>query len=424
MSIVDSLDLRSYCEDIARRAKAAGAQLVSTSTHVKNRWLRESAQSLRDCLPDILDANELDIAAADGFGLSPAAVDRLRLNETRIEAIASGLEEIAVLPDPVGETIEGSLRPSGLEVRKVRVPLGTIFFIYESRPNVTVDAAGICVKSGNAVILRGGKEAKHSSSALVRVLNDAARVTGIPLDAVQLIETTDRAAISELLARPEYIDVVIPRGGRGLIERVTAEAKMPVIKHYDGNCHVYVDRSADPSMAVEITVNSKCQRMGVCNACESLLVHRSVSETLLPRIARELQSRGIEIRGDADVCRILPGAAQASEEDWSAEYLGPIISVKIVDSLTEAIEHINRYGSHHTDAIVTQEFESARKFQLLVDSSAVVVNASTRLNDGGELGLGAEIGISTDKLHARGPCGLKELTTYKYLLTGNGQLRE
>jgi glutamate-5-semialdehyde dehydrogenase len=421
-SAVD-VDLKQYCEDVARRAKAATATLASLSTLAKNAWLRQSAKALRDRSPEILEANALDVAAAVENSLTPAAIDRLRLNEPRLNSIALGLEEVASLPDPIGETLEGSVRPNGLEVRKVRVPIGTVFFIYESRPNVTVDAAGICVKSGNAVILRGGKEARHSSAALVRVLTEAARRTDVPVDAIQLLETVDRAAITELLSKPDFIDVVIPRGGRGLIERVVAEARMPVIKHYDGNCHVYLDSSADPELAVSIVVNSKCQRMGVCNACESLIVHRAVAQALLPRIARELEARGVEMRCDEAALGIIPEGVAATEEDWSREYLGPTISIKLVDDLDAAIAHINHYGSHHTDAIVTQDLASARRFQLLVDSSAVVVNASTRLNDGGELGLGAEIGISTDKLHARGPCGLRELTTYKYLLTGNGHLR-
>jgi glutamate-5-semialdehyde dehydrogenase len=279
------------------------------------------------------------------------------------------------------------------------------------------------VKSGNAVILRGGKEALHSSKAIVSVLAEAARECGLPVDAIQLVDTTDRAAVGHFLALSEYIDVAIPRGGRGLIERVVAEARMPVIKHFDGNCHVYVDSSADLDMALDIVINSKCQRMGVCNACESLLVHADCAPAFLPRIGAALEQRGVVIHADSQTRRWIPGAVAATEADWAEEYLGPEISIKVVDTLEAAIEHINRYGSHHTDAIVTRDLESARRFQAIVDSSAVVVNASTRLNDGGELGLGAEIGISTDKLHARGPCGLKELTTYKYLLTGNGQLR-
>ncbi len=409
---------------MAAKAKASTTGLLRLTTEVKNRWLRASAQMLREHTSQIIEANALDCDAAEGYGLTPAAIDRLRLNEKRIEEMAAALEQVAALPDPVGETIEGSIRPNGLEVRKVRVPLGTVFFIYESRPNVTVDAAAICVKSGNAVILRGGKEALHSSHALVSLLNRCAVECGLPGDAIQLVNTTDRAAVGHFLKLAQYIDVVVPRGGRGLIERVVEEATMPVIKHFDGNCHVYVDASADLDMALRILVNSKCQRMGVCNACESLLVHRDVAAQFLPRVAEEFNKHNLLMHADPTAMKYLPKAVAATEADWSEEYLGPEISIAVVDDLQAAIGHINRYGSHHTDAIVTRDLASARQFQWDVDSAAVVVNASTRLNDGGELGLGAEIGISTDKIHARGPCGLRELTTYKYLLTGNGQLRK
>ena len=424
MSVVTTLDLTTYCETVAQRAKASTAALCRLTADVKNRWLRSSAAALRQHAAEIIDANALDCEAADGYGLTPAAIDRLRLNEKRVEEIASALEQIAALPDPVGETIEGTIRPNGLEVRKIRVPLGTVFFIYESRPNVTVDAAAICVKSGNAVILRGGKEALHSSKALVAILNRCAAECGLPVGAIQLVDTTDRAAVGHFLRMSHAIDVVIPRGGRGLIERVVEEATMPVIKHFDGNCHVYVDASADLEMALNILINSKCQRMGVCNACESLLVHREVAAKFLPLVGEQFSKNHLIMHADPAAMKHLPTAVAATEEDWTTEYLGPEISIAVVDSLDSAIEHINRYGSHHTDAIVTSDLEAARQFQRDVDSAAVVVNASTRFNDGGELGLGAEIGISTDKIHARGPCGLRELTTYKYLLTGNGQLRK
>jgi glutamate-5-semialdehyde dehydrogenase len=311
-----------------------------------------------------------------------------------------------------------------LQILKTRVPLGVVFFIYESRPNVTADAAAICVKSGNAVILRGGKEAMHSSRAIADLLCFTLCELGLPRDAVQLVNTTDREAIGHFLRLNEYIDVAIPRGGEGLIRRVADEARMPVIKHFTGNCHVYVDRAADLEMAERIAINSKCQRMGVCNAAESLLVHAAVADRFLPRIGGELAARGVEIRGDARTCSLVRGAKRASDEDYAAEYLGPTISCRVVDSLDEAIEHINRYGSKHTDAIITGELHAAREFTARVDSSAVMVNASTRFNDGGEFGLGAEIGISTDKFHARGPCGLKELTSYKYVVWGEGQVRE
>lgn len=424
MSVVTPLDLTTYCETVAAKAKASTAGLGRLNADVKNRWLLASAVALRDHAADIVEANALDCEAADGYGLTPAAIDRLQLNEKRIDEMADALEQIAGLPDPIGETIEGTIRPNGLEVRKVRVPLGTVFFIYESRPNVTVDAAAICVKSGNAVILRGGKEAIHSSKALVSLLTRTAAECGLPTGAIQLVDTTDRAAVGHFLKLSQYIDVAIPRGGRGLIERVVEEATMPVIKHFDGNCHVYVDASADLDMALKILVNSKCQRMGVCNACESLLVHREIAATFLPRVGEEFGKNNLIMHADAAAMKYLPKAVAATEADWSEEYLGPEISIAVVDDLDAAIVHINRYGSHHTDAIVTRDLAAARKFQWEVDSAAVVVNASTRLNDGGEIGLGAEIGISTDKIHARGPCGLRELTTYKYLLTGDGQLRK
>ena len=423
MSTIEPTDLKAYCLDVAQAAQRAAGELALVSGAQKDAWLRRSARLLRERSGDVLAGNALDLEAAPGFGLTDAAIDRLRLTTSRIDQIAAALEEIAMLRDPVGEVIESSVRPNGLDVSKVRVPLGVVFFIYESRPNVTADAAAICVKSGNAVILRGGKEAAHSSQAIVALLTEAAAETGIPPRAVQLVATADRDAVGHFLALPQYIDVAIPRGGESLIRRVAAEAKMPVIKHFTGNCHVYVDASADLDMAETLTINAKCQRMGVCNACESLLVHRRVTADFLPRIGAALQQRGVELRGDPLVCQAVAGAKPATEEDYYAEYLGPVISVKVVESLDEAIAHINQYGSRHTDAIVTRDLAAARKFTKCVDSSAVMVNASTRFNDGGEFGLGAEIGISTDRFHARGPCGLKELTTYKYVVYGDGQVR-
>ncbi|MEO1526598.1 MAG: glutamate-5-semialdehyde dehydrogenase [Planctomycetota bacterium] len=416
-------DLPAYCQEVAIAAKAASAELVHLDASVKNRWLIESAEALVDHSQRIIEANRTDLEAAPGYGLTDAAIDRLRLDEERIAGIAAALREVSALVDPVGEVIDGFTRPGGLRIVKKRVPLGVVFFIYESRPNVTADAAAICVKSGNAVILRGGKEAIQSSRAIVDVLSETAANTGVPEKAVQLVATTDRAAVGQFLALGELIDVAIPRGSEGLIRRVSAEATMPVIKHFDGNCHVYVDESADITMAAEIVHNSKCQRYGVCNACESLLVHRNIAEKALPVIAAKLRAEGVELRGDPRVCSILSDAVAATEDDWSAEYLGPIISICVVDSLQEAVEHINRYSSHHTDAIVTSGLATADAFTAGVDSSAVMVNASTRFNDGGVFGLGAEIGISTDKFHARGPCGLRELTTYKYVVQGEGHLR-
>ena len=418
-----TMELASYCQQVAERAAHASQQLSLASGAAKNDWLQASARALRAETDLILAANQQDLDRADEFGLTSAQVDRLRLTADRVSSIAGALEEIAMLPNPVGEIIESSIRPNGLEVSKVRVPLGVIFFVYESRPNVTADAAAICVKSGNAVILRGGKEAAGSSQAIVSVLQQQLVKFGLPEDAVQLVETTDRTAVGEFLKLAQFIDVAIPRGGRGLIERVAAEATMPVIKHFDGNCHIYVDEEADLEMALEIVVNSKCQRTGVCNACESLLVHRSVATEFLPRLAERFREEQVEVRGDTEVCHLMPTAKTASEEDYRTEYLDRVISARVVESLAEAVEHINRDGSHHTDAIVTSSLAHARQFAAAVDSAAVMINASTRFNDGGEFGLGAEIGISTDKHHARGPCGLRELTSYKYIVYGNGQVR-
>jgi glutamate-5-semialdehyde dehydrogenase len=416
-------DLKAYCLQVAETAKKASVALATVTGSQKDRWLRQSARLLREQSESIQAANQLDIAAAPQFELTDAQVDRLRLTHDRIDGIASALEEIAMLRDPVGEVIESTVRPNGLEISKVRVPLGVVFFIYESRPNVTADAAAICVKSGNAVILRGGKEAAHSSRAIAQVLEQAAVDNGIPTGAVQLVATADREAVGYFLSLDEYVDVAIPRGGEGLIRRVAAEARMPVIKHFSGNCHVYVDRAVDLESAEKLVVNAKCQRMGVCNACESLLVHKDVASRFLPRIAALLAEHGVEMRGDSLTCQILGDCKSATEDDYYAEYLGPTISVNVVESADEAILRINKYGSHHTDAIVTTDLRAAREFTKRVDSSAVMVNASTRFNDGGEFGLGAEIGISTDRFHARGPCGLKELTTYKYVVYGDGQLR-
>jgi glutamate-5-semialdehyde dehydrogenase len=417
-------DLHDYCLNTAKAARVASYQLATLDTEVKNKWLAMSAQRLRESVPAIVEANKKDLAAATDYGLTDAMIDRLRLDAERVDAIACGLTEIAALPDPVGEVLDGFTRPGGLQILKKRVPLGVVFFIYESRPNVTADAAAICVKSGNAVILRGGKEAIHSSKAIVEVLNQCGKEAGIPENAVQLVATTDREAVGEFLKFHEWIDVTIPRGGEGLIRRVAKDATMPVIKHYNGNCHVYVDADADIEMAATIIENAKCQRMGVCNACESLLIHQDIAASALPAIAKKLSSHHIEMVADEAAMKYLPDATKATQEDWGSEYLGPKISIGIVDSVQKAAQHINHYGSHHTDAIVTGNMEAAETFTSMVDSSAVMVNASTRFNDGGVFGLGAEIGISTDKFHARGPCGMRELTTYKYIVRGNGQIRQ
>jgi glutamate-5-semialdehyde dehydrogenase len=424
MAVAAELDLAKYCADVAARAKRASARLATVGGEVKSNWLQRSAHLVRERSQQIESANARDLAIAPDYGLSDAQIDRLRLTPKRIEEIATGLEDVANLPEAIGAIIHSTIRPNGLRIDKVRVPLGVVFFIYESRPNVTADAAAICVKAGNAVILRGGKEAMHSSQAIVDLLAEAGDEVGLPADSVQLVSTTDRAAVAKFLALPEYIDLAIPRGGEGLIRHVAAEAKMPVIKHFAGNCHVYVDAAANLDMAQEILVNSKCQRMGVCNAAESLIVHADVAGEFLPSAGRALTKHGVEIRGDERTCELIVEAKPATEDDYATEYLGPTISSRVVGSLDKAIEHINRYGSKHTDAIVTTNLDAAREFAARVDSSAVMVNASTRFNDGGQFGLGAEIGISTDKFHARGPCGVEELTSYKYVVQGKGQTRE
>ena len=418
-----SNDLATLCRGLAERAKVASQVLVTATTAEKNRWLLAAADSLEASVFDVLEANAQDVAAAPSFGLNAAAIDRLTLTPARIHAAAEGLRQVAALPDPIGEVRESSIRPNGLHVQKVGVPLGVVFFIFESRPNVTVDAAGLCVKSGNAVILRGGKEAIRSNVALHRILATSLQLCGLPVDAVQLVPTTEREAVGHLLGLGSLIDLAIPRGGKSLIERVAREATMPVLKHYDGNCHIYVDAAADLSMAERIVVNAKCQRPGVCNAAESLLVHARIAEEFLPRIGKSLAAQRVEIRGCEATRRFIPTATPASDADYRTEFLDLIISMKVVADLEEAVRHINEYGSKHTDAILTADGEAARSFVQRVDTAAVMVNASTRFNDGFELGLGAEIGISTDKFHARGPCGLRELTTYKYVVTGTGQVK-
>ncbi len=389
----------------------------------KDRWLLRSADALVERQAELLAANERDLAGAKSLGLTTAQIDRLRLTPDRLSAAADGLRQIAALPDPVGQGRGSCVRPNGLEIHKVGVPLGVILFIYESRPNVTVDAAGLCVKAGNAVLLRGGREAWHSNHALYHLLAECLVAEGLPADAVQLVESTDRSAVGHLLRMADLIDLVIPRGGEGLIRRVAEEARMPVLKHYKGICHVFVERSADLDRAVQIVVNAKCQRPGVCNAAETLLVDAAVAERFLPRVGEALSQRGVRMRGCPLTCRLVREATPASDEDYDTEYLDLILSVRVVDGLEQAIEHIGAHGSGHTDAILTRDLDAARKFTAQVDSAAVIVNASTRFHDGFEMGLGAEIGISTDKIHARGPCGLLELTSYKYVLYGEGQIR-
>jgi glutamate-5-semialdehyde dehydrogenase len=416
-------ELPTLCRDLARRAKDATRRLATARGASKDEWLRRSARALRERAGEVIAANARDLEAAPGFGLNAAAIDRLTLNPGRIDEIAGALIEVAALPDPIGEVVESSRRPNGLEVRKVRVPLGVVFMIYESRPNVTADAAALCVKSGNAAILRGGKEAFHTNLALHRILADNLEPCGLPRDSVQLVPTTDREAVGLLLGMDDLVDLAIPRGGEGLIRRVVAEARMPVMKHYQGNCHVYVDADVDDAMAVEVVVNAKAQRPGVCNAAETLLVHRDVAARFLPRVAEALTRAGVELRGDEASRAIVPSMRPAEPADWDTEFLDKILAVAVVDSLDAAIAHIARHGSAHTEAILTSDLAAARTFVAEVDSSAVMVNASTRFNDGGQLGLGAEIGISTDKFHARGPCGLRELTSTKWVVYGDGHIR-
>ena len=416
-------DLQNLCENLANQAQAASRALAAATTAQKNEWLLAAAEAIEAQCDSIRAANDSDVSAARLTDMTTANLDRLTLTPARIRAMAEGLRQVAALPDPVGEIREDAVRPNGLRVQKIGVPLGVIFFLYESRPNVTIDAAGLCAKAGNAVILRGGKEAVHTNRALHAILERELVNAGLPAEAVQLVPTLDRAAVGLLLKMHERIDLVIPRGGESLIRRVAAEASMPVLKHYQGNCHVYVDEHADLAMAERIILNGKCQRPGVCNATESLLVHAAIAGEFLPRLGNSLREAGVEVRGCPRTAEWISEAKPATDADYAAEFLDLILSVKVVTGLSEALEHIRRFSSKHTDAIVTGDPGTAREFAAKVDSAAVVVNASTRFNDGFEIGLGAEIGISTDKFHARGPCGLRELTSYKYILTGNGQIR-
>ena len=423
--ILGGVTLAQQIEEMGRKAREAARSLALSSTDAKNAALQAMADAIEAAEDEIIAANEKDLEAAPGFGLNAAAIDRLRLNPDRIRAMAKGVRDVAKLPDPLGEIIREWTRPNGLKISKVRVPIGVVGIIYESRPNVTADAAVLCVKAGNACILRGGKESIHSNMAIATALSAGAVNAGLSPDVIQLVPFTDREGVRLLAQMDRYLDVIVPRGGHSLIEAVVEHARMPVIKHYHGVCHVYVDRAADLAMAERIAVNAKCQRPGVCNAMETLLVHRDVAEKFLPAAARALQDKGVELRGDQRTVEVLgAGIHPATEEDWTTEYLDLVLSIRVVDSLEEAINHIEHYGSHHSDSIVTTDEQAARRFLVAVDSAAVFWNASTRFTDGGEFGFGAEIGISTDKLHARGPMGLEELTTYKYLVTGTGQIRE
>ena len=418
------MDLDNYVQELVTGAKQACRQLAKVSSAAKDNALLATAEIIGARRTEILAANARDLAAGRKKGLARSFLDRLELNEKRLSGLVRTLQEVAALPDPVGEIIDGSVRPSGLWIRRVRVPLGVVLVIYESRPNVTVDAAALCLKSGNASILRGGSDSYNSNRAIHHCLVEGLQRAGIPEAACSFVETTGREAVGKLLQTSRYIDVVAARGGKSLIERVTSESKIPVIKHYEGICHTYVDRIANWDLAEKVCVNAKVQRPGVCNAMETLLVHEAAADSFLPRIAEALRKEGVELRGCPLTLEIVPDVKPATEEDWSTEYLDLILSIKVVPSLEEAIAHIARYGSGHSDAIITTELGSAEKFTREVDSAAVYVNTSTRFTDGGEFGLGAEIGISTDKLHARGPVGLRQLTSYKYVVVGDGQIRQ
>ncbi|ABR81075.1 glutamate-5-semialdehyde dehydrogenase [Pseudomonas paraeruginosa] len=413
-----------YMSRLGRDARAASRLLARAATAQKNRALLAAADALDAARAELSHANEQDLAAGRANGLEPAMLDRLALTPARIDDMIEGLRQVATLPDPIGEIRDMRYVPSGIQIGKMRVPLGVVGIIYESRPNVTIDAASLCLKSGNATILRGGSEAIHSNQAIARCIQQGLAEAGLPAAAVQVVETTDRAAVGALISMPEYVDVIVPRGGKGLIERISREARVPVIKHLDGICHVYIDVAADLDKAIRVADNAKTQRYAPCNTMETLLVHAGIAERVLPPLAAIYREKGVELRGDA-ATRALLGAdvLEATEEDWRTEYNAPILSIRIVDGLGAAIEHINTYGSQHTDAIITENFSDARRFLAEVDSASVMVNASTRFADGFEYGLGAEIGISTDKLHARGPVGLEGLTSEKYVVFGDGHVR-
>jgi glutamate-5-semialdehyde dehydrogenase len=418
------MEVKTYCNQLADRALAASRRLVTSTGGARAAALGAIAQRLLASAARIKEANANDLAAGKEAGLSAAMLDRLKLDDAGIKKMAASVTQIAGQTDPVGQIIEGSVRPNGLRLEKVRVPIGVVLIIFESRPNVTCDAAALCIKSGNAVILRGGKEAMHSNAAIAACVREGLEESGLEADAVQLVETADRAAVGELLKMEGRIDLAIPRGGESLIRAVVEQARIPVIKHYTGNCHVYIHSDADETMAVDICVNAKTQRPGVCNACETILIHKDAARRgLLGRICQALADRNVEVRGDAAVCEAFPHAVRAIESDWGTEYLDLIVAMAVVDSTEAAISHINRHGSRHTDAIITQSIAAADRFVREVDAANVFVNCSTRFSDGGEYGLGAEIGISTDKLHARGPMGAADLTTYKWVARGNGQVR-
>ena len=417
------MEIKNYMQIVGRQARAASRRLATASTADKNAALQAIADAIRRHKAALVAVNQEDLAAARAAGLEPAMLDRLTLSEKGVESMAEGVEQVAKLPDPVGEMSDFKYMPSGIQVGKMRVPLGVVGIIYEARPNVTADAAALCLKSGNAAILRGGSEAIRSNRAIAALVHEGLKAAGLPADCVQVIDTTDRAAVGELITMREFVDVIVPRGGKGLISRLLAECRVPMIQHLDGNCHVYIDDGADPAKALKIVENAKTQRYGTCNTAESLLVARSVAAAQLPAIAAMLAGKGVEIRGCAETQALVNEAKPASDEDYYTEFLAPIISVKVVSGIDEAIEHINRYSSHHTEAIVSENHPRAMRFLREVDSASVMINASTRFADGFEYGLGAEIGISTDKIHARGPVGLEGLTSQKWVVLGDGHVR-
>jgi len=417
------MNVAAYMTQLGQQARAAAREVARSSTDVRNHALSATADALDRARSELAQANQKDLENGRANGLDAAMLDRLELTPARIDTMIEGLKQVATLPDPVGEITDMNYRPSGIQVGKMRVPLGVIGIIYESRPNVTVEAASLCLKSGNATILRGGSEAIHSNQAVAACIAQGLAAAGLPETAVQVVETTDRDAVGELITMPQYVDVIVPRGGKGLIERISRDAKVPVIKHLDGVCHVYIDSHADPEKALKVAINAKTHRYGTCNTMETLLVDVEIAEDLLPLLAAEFKAKSVELRGCEQTQKILPGIVAASEEDWHEEYLAPILAVRVVAGLDGAIDHINCYSSQHTESIITENYTRARRFLTEVDSSSVMVNASTRFADGFEYGLGAEIGISTDKIHARGPVGLHGLTSQKYVVFGDGHIR-
>ncbi len=416
-------DIDAYMQDLGARARTASRRLASASTAEKNAALEAIADDLNAQRDLLMAENRKDLEAGKTKGLDAALLDRLELTPARIDGMVEGLRQIAALPDPIGEIFNMNYRPSGIQVGRMRVPLGVVGIIYESRPNVTADAAALCLKAGNATVLRGGSEAFHSNQAIAASIHKGLEQAGLPADAVQVLATTDRAAVGSMITMPESIDVIIPRGGKGLIERISRDARVPVIKHLDGICHVYIDDEADLEKAIQVSFNAKTQRYGTCNTLETLLVAEDIAEQVLPELGAMFQEKGVELRGCETTRNLIPGAGAATEEDWDTEYLGPILAIRVVKDVSEAIDHINTHSSQHTDSIITENYTRARRFLREVDSSSVMVNASTRFADGFEYGLGAEIGISTDKFHARGPVGLEGLTSVKFIVLGDGHIR-